>query len=144
MADYVGSEKTTRYKSTVPNSIYDDKSNNIACGPVGTTLGETKVDLGTPSNEPGAELVWKCGGKAFCPHLNTAFMGGVVPDAVFLRADLEWLADCDAVYAIHGWSGSEGAKGEVDEAKRLGKIVITDEEVLRVWIRNALFARGTA
>lgn len=91
-----------------------------------------------------AELVWKCVGKAFCPHLNTAFMGGVVPDAVFLRADLEWLAECDAVYAIHGWSGSEGAKGGVTEAKRLGKIVITDEQVLREWIRNAVFARGMA
>ena len=91
-----------------------------------------------------AKLVWKCGGKAFCPHLNTAFMGGVVPDAVFLRADLEWLADCDAVYAVHGWEQSEGAKGEVAEAKRLGIDLITDEEVLRVWIRNALFARGMA
>lgn len=55
MANYVGSEKTTRYESTVPNSIYDDKSDNIACGPVGTTLGETKVDSGTPLSEPGKE-----------------------------------------------------------------------------------------
>lgn len=83
-----------------------------------------------------AELVWKCGGKALCPHLNTAFMGGVVPDAVFLRADLEWLAQCDAVYAVHGWEQSVGAKGEIAEARRLGITVINDELVLRHWLYN--------
>lgn len=89
-----------------------------------------------------AELVWSIGGKAFCPHLNTAFMDGIVPDAVFLRADLEWLADCDAVFAIHGWEQSEGARGEVAEAKRLGIPVITDELELRQWITARLL--GTA
>ena len=105
---------------------------------------ESAVRANIERAREAAQLVWKCGAKAFCPHLNTAFMGGVVPDAVFLRADLEWLAQCDAVYAIHGWSGSEGAKGEVDEAKRLGIDVITDELVLRAWIANVLVNRGMA
>lgn len=103
---------------------------------------ESAVRANIERAREAAELVWQCGGKAFCPHLNTAFMGGIVPDTVFLRADLEWLAQCDAVYVIHGWAGSIGAKAEVDEAKRLGIDLITDEGVLRAWIANVLVNRG--
>lgn len=85
-----------------------------------------------------AELAWTMGAKAFCPHLNTAFMDGIVPDAVFLRADLEWLAECHAVFAIHGWEQSAGARGEVDEARRLCIPVFTDEVELRAWITDRL------
>lgn len=90
-----------------------------------------------------AELVWTMGAKAFCPHLNTAFMDGLVPDGVFLRADLEWLAHCDAVLAIRGWSASEGACQEIRVAKtELHIPVFTDELELRRWVESQIAGRG--
>lgn len=83
-----------------------------------------------------ARDVWKAGGAAICPHLNTAFMGGVVDDATFLAADLLILAKCDAVFAGYRWEASEGARAEVAEAKRLGIPVFDDVEDLRAWIRG--------
>lgn len=105
---------------------------------------ETALRRNIDRAREAAELVWVSGGKALCPHLNTALMGGVVPDEVFLQADLEWLEQCDAVYAMHGWRGSAGAFGEVARAKALGLPVLEDEVSLRRWIRERIGERPQA
>src|SRR5512136_1308254 len=67
-----------------------------------------------------ALFVWQHGGVALCPHLNTAFFDGKMPDDVWLDGDLELLSRCDAIWAIPGWRESAGASAEVAAAERLG------------------------
>jgi hypothetical protein len=73
-----------------------------------------------------ALFVWLNGGAALCPHSNTAFFGGAfgIQDATWLEGDLEMLRRCDAVWALPGWEGSAGARGEVEEAGRVGVRVL--------------------
>lgn len=96
---------------------------------------ESRIRSNIERAREAAEVVWQCGAFALCPHLNTAWMGGVVPDGEFLRRDLAAMARCDAVLAIEGWKLSEGAKAEVAEAKRLKIPVFEDMLELRYWIR---------
>lgn len=71
-----------------------------------------------------AAQVWAAGLAAVCPHANSAHMEGVTSDANFLAGTLEMLRRCDAVLVIEGWQNSEGARGEVKEACRLGLPVL--------------------
>mgnify|MGYP001806406909 CR=1 FL=1 len=87
-------------------------------------------------------LVWSIGAVAICPHLNTAFMDGLLADADFLAGDLEILRRCDALYAMPAWRASEGATLEVDEAKRIGMRVLTDATDLRRWVSKRLRGEG--
>lgn len=67
-----------------------------------------------------AGQLWRMGFTPICPHLNSAFMGGVVRDEVFLLADLDILARCDAVVLIQGWNESGGSLAERDFAVKNG------------------------
>ena len=64
-----------------------------------------------------AEEIWRRGHIAICPHINTAFMGGVCPDEDFLSGDLEILDRCDAICMVNGWTSSEGATHELKAAE---------------------------
>ena len=64
--------------------------------------------------------IWTKGHYALCPHANSAFMGGVVPDEQFLAGDLVMMSKCNAVCLVEGWSQSVGAVAEVKVARRLG------------------------
>jgi hypothetical protein len=66
-----------------------------------------------------ALFVWQHGGVALCPHMNTAFFDGKMPEAVWLEGDLELLSRCDAVWALPGWRESDGAAMEVARAEAL-------------------------
>ncbi|MBL0870335.1 MAG: DUF1937 family protein [Phycisphaerales bacterium] len=81
-------------------------------------------EWGVTNNIRQAELaaleLWKMGYAVICPHKNTAYFGGAAPDSVWLEGDLEILRRCDAVYCLPSWRESSGARGEVDEAKRVG------------------------
>ena len=70
--------------------------------------------------EYAAIEVWKAGGAAICPHLNTAHFGGILADSVWLEGDLEILRRCDGMLLIGGWAHSAGAMGEYEYAKREG------------------------
>lgn len=54
------------------------------------------------------------------PHANTAHFHGELPDQFFLNGTMELLRRCDAVMLTPNWAVSSGARGEVDEAERLG------------------------
>lgn len=60
--------------------------------------------------------MWRVGFVPVCPHLNSALMGGVVADGIFLTGDLEILARCDAVALLLGWNESAGALARRDFA----------------------------
>ena len=74
-----------------------------------------------------AKLYWKMGYFVFCPHLNSSFMDGVVPDEVFLRADLQFLEsmnpESDVVAVLPGWQESVGCLVEHKRAAILGLMI---------------------
>lgn len=77
------------------------------------------------------------------PHTNTgAWFIGTCTHEFWYAATLELLRRCDAVITVPGWEASVGAKGEVDEAKRLGLPVFHSIPDLRAWL--ALFEKLTA
>jgi len=56
--------------------------------------------------------VWKAGFTAICPHANTRFYQGVLPDDAWLDGDLAILGRCDAVLLTPDWRESAGATAE--------------------------------
>jgi hypothetical protein len=47
---------------------------------------------------------------------------------MFIDGDLEILSRCDAIYMLRGHEKSDGAKGELDLAKRLGLEILYEGE----------------
>lgn len=64
--------------------------------------------------------VWAAGLVALCPHTNTRFFQGALPDEVWLQGDLELLRRCDAVLLVEGWEQSVGAQAEKTAAEARG------------------------
>ena len=71
-----------------------------------------------------AKHLWADGWVAVCPHLNSAFMGGVVDEMTFLLGGLEILRRCDAVYVLKDSENSKGTQAEVKLAEDLGMLVL--------------------
>lgn len=78
--------------------------------------------------------VWAEGGAAICPHANTRYFQGALPDQVWLDGDLAILAKCDALITVWNWPESEGAKTEVAFAKQHNIPVFHDLATLRKWL----------
>jgi len=66
-----------------------------------------------------AVKMWQEGYAVFCPHMNTAWFDGVVPDVTFLLGDIEILSRCDAIYLLKGFDKSVGARREYAVARKL-------------------------
>lgn len=75
-----------------------------------------------------AQKLWHQGWAVICPHMNTAFMGGISPAPIFLEGDLEILRRCDAIYMLSNFRSSEGAHAELRQAKRDGLKIHFEEE----------------
>jgi len=73
-----------------------------------------------------AVAILKRGHKPFTPHLNTAFMDGVVPDEVFLEMGRDIVEWCDAVFLLPGWCASVGAAIEFELASKSGKLIYSE------------------
>lgn len=67
-----------------------------------------------------AKKYWELGYAVFCPHLNTAFFSGIVPEEQFLEAGLLLLSKCDAIALPVNWELSKGTVAEVAYAEELG------------------------
>jgi len=70
--------------------------------------------------EHAALMVWAAGMVALCPHTETRFFQGYLPDAVWLAGDLELLSRCDAVLLLPGWERSLGTQAEHKFARAKG------------------------
>ena len=70
--------------------------------------------------EAVAAELWKTGFAVICPHMNTALMGGICPDDVWLKGDLVMLERCDLVVLAPGWRASAGTLAEVARATERG------------------------
>lgn len=88
-----------------------------------------------------AIIVWTGGGIAICPHLNTAFFGGVagLPDQVWLDGDLEIIKRCDAVLVIPASESSVGTQAEIQHAERQGIPVFHSTQSLFNWMNARSF-----
>jgi len=84
---------------------------------------EWETTLNIRAAELAAAYYWKQGYTVICPHKNSGFMGGVVPDEEILNSYLIILERCDLVVMINGYKGSRGAIEELSHAK-LHKIPI--------------------
>lgn len=71
-----------------------------------------------------AEKYWKLGYAVICPHLNSAFMDGVVPYGNFITGDLEFVRRSDVIVMMPNWRSSNGAAAERLEAERCNKEII--------------------
>jgi hypothetical protein len=94
------------------------------------------VHLNIQVAESAAIAIWQMGAVAFCPHKNSAYLGGIVEDRAFLDGDLEILRRCDAVFLLTGWNFSAGAIEEVKLAHELGIPCFEVIEHLREWIKG--------
>lgn len=72
------------------------------------------------------EWAWTHGWIPLCPHTNSAFTDGLVPDTVLLAGCLKLLSFCNAILLINNWRSSSGAVKEMKLAVQLGMEVIRD------------------
>ena len=89
---------------------------------------EYGLELNIRAAERAAARLWREGWAVICPHKNSAHMGGVAPDRVFLDGDLEILRRCDAIYMLKKWELSTGAKDELKLARKLKLEVLFEGE----------------
>ena len=90
--------------------------------------------------------MWRLGGIAICPHANTRFFQGALPDAVWLVGDLELLRRCDAVIVTGQWHRSEGTRAEINFANDLKipvffQLIALDDWLHRVRVDSVEAAR---
>lgn len=83
-----------------------------------------------------AETVWGLGHAALCPHLNTAFMGGLVSDEIFLAGGLLLLEKCDAAVCAPRWQSSTGSVAEMNHAAAKGIPVFDSVVDLVAWFKD--------
>lgn len=80
--------------------------------------------------------LWTLGLAVICPHKNTAFFGGAGCDQTWLNGALEMVKRCDAVVCTSNWDQSEGARGEVELAKRIGIPVFSSITEVKTWLES--------
>jgi len=66
---------------------------------------------------------WELGYTVICPHKNTSFLGGIIPEEEFLEGDRELIKRSDIVVFIPDWTKSQGALLEHDFALVQEKII---------------------
>lgn len=104
----------------------------------GKFRGKTAYDIeqNVRNAEDLALEVWRMGGVGLCPHANTRFFQGQLPDWVWLQGDLRLLERCDALLTVPGWRRSSGSVGEVKHAKQHSLPVFHCPEELRLWLEG--------
>ena len=65
-----------------------------------------------------AQQIWMTGHTPFLPHTMTSLWSLLYPKNQWIRLDLKWLEQCDALIRIEG--KSEGADTEVEFAEESG------------------------
>ena len=88
----------------------------------GNTISEVRQNI--EAARKTAEELWAAGFAVFCPHLNSAFMDGIVPDKNFLKGDIEWMKYTDIVVLLPEWESSTGSINEIKEAIAMGIIIL--------------------
>jgi len=119
------------------------------CGPYRSAKGAYYILENILEARRVALEVWRAGGIALCPHLNTMLFDGAADDAIWLEGDLVLLSKCDAVLTFGDCEHSSGAQKEIAEALRLelpvffdGALGITTSvERMQAWIQTSAASR---
>lgn len=69
----------------------------------------------------------------YCPHSNIGHAYGLISEAHAEAINLAFLRLSDALYLLPGWGQSIGARGELEEAKRLGLPIFRSPAEVRAW-----------
>lgn len=75
--------------------------------------------------------VWKMGAAVLCPHTNSRFFDGAIPDETILQGCIAMMNRCDAVLMAPNWQKSEGARNERRIAKKRNMFVTDSLAELR-------------
>lgn len=104
-------------------------------GPYSATTLEGVEENCRRARDVGVELA-KCGPTVgpIIPHQLGRGIEVIGDYEYWCELTLELMRRCDVVYAMQGWEGSKGARGEIAEANKLGIPVIYHD--------LALFAEG--
>lgn len=78
--------------------------------------------------------VWAAGAAAFCPHTNTRYFHGSLPDDAFIQGTLAMLGKCDAMLVVPDYLHSEGTKGEIEFAQLNHIPVFYGLDELEFWL----------
>jgi hypothetical protein len=98
-----------------------------------------EVHINCIAAELVASYVADLGAMPLCPHMNTRNMDGTISDQFWLDGTMELLRRLrrdDALITVDNWQDSEGARGEVEEAQRLGIPVFHDLEDLEEYLEE--------
>jgi len=100
-----------------------DKKNRMLIQVVGPyrakTINQLYENIASARNV--AIEIFRRGHYAITPHLNTAFMDGVMPDERFRALYLLMIEHVDAICLLPGWQNSRGSVAEKLKAEELGK-----------------------
>ena len=91
---------------------------------------EDEIRANIRKSEQKAAEVWKKGAVAVCPHKNSAFMSGIIPEEAFIEGYMDLLLRCDALYLVDNWQASTGARLEVKQALAYNIPVLVDSQSL--------------
>ena len=92
------------------------------------------VERNVRAAEALALEVAELGAVPLCPHTMTRHFEGTLTEQYWLDATLELMRRCDVVLLVPGWKQSEGTRGEVAEAVRLGLPVFRSLAEVREWV----------
>lgn len=82
--------------------------------------------------------LWVMGFTAICPHMNTANMEGLIPDADILAGDIELMRRSDFVVCYLPFKDprvvdSAGTQGEIQHAKVMKKPLYDDLHIVKLY-----------
>lgn len=87
--------------------------------------------------EKAAMEIAKMGVLALCPHTQSRYMHGTLTEEYWIKATLEMLSRCDAMYVCPDWVSSVGTKGEIKYALASLIPLFYCLSQLEVWISAA-------
>ncbi len=77
---------------------------------------EWELEQNIENARNAAADLWQQGYIVICPHMNSAHMGGLCDDSIWLDGYIEILKRCDAIYLLKGWEESIGSVNEFNIA----------------------------
>lgn len=100
----------------------------------GVTHREIQLNV-LAAEEAGLDVA-KFGAMPLIPHKNTENFHGLLNDQFWINGTSELLRRCDAIYIFNDsdLAKSEGTRGELELARRLGLPVFYDLETLEGWL----------
>lgn len=105
-------------------------------GPYRSPFGPHYVRRNILKAERVAAKLWAMGFAVICPHMNCAYIEGLISDDDVLKGELYTVQKCDGVVMVPRWEKSVGSNMERDHAFKRGIPVFywpTNKLTLKHW-----------